>query len=188
MLSRLLHAVAAAACLWAAAGCASDPPAAVPTDLLADPGPQRALRVRATVAWVVDGDTFDARLGGRRMRVRLLGIDAPESVKRDAPVECYGPEASARLKLLLPKGSRVTVETDVGGDRRDRFGRLLAYATPWGTRATANATMLRQGFADLYVFHAVRPFYRAQAFRAMRDEARNARRGMWGACPHPEQR
>ena len=144
--------------------------------------------MRATVAWVVDGDTFDARLGGRRMRVRLLGIDAPESVKRDAPVECYGPEASARLKLLLPKGSRVTVETDVGGDRRDRFGRLLAYATPWGSRATANATMLRQGFADLYVFHAVRPFYRAQAFRAMRDEARNARRGMWGACPHPEQR
>ncbi len=172
-----------------AAGCGSqEPPLEVPPALLRDVGPSAALRVEATVAWVVDGDTFDAQVGSDRMRVRLLGIDTPETVKPGSPVECFGPEASHRAKQLLPKGSRVWIETDVGGDRRDMYGRLLAYITPAGARSTLNATLLREGLADLYVFHPQQPFYRAAAFKAIRDRARAQRRGMWGVCPHPGRR
>lgn len=157
----------------------------VPPALLADAGEGRALRVKARVAHVVDGDTLVARVGAFDMTVRLLGIDTPETVKPGAPVGCFGPEASARTKALLPAGSVVWVETDVGGDRRDMYGRLLGYVTPGGARSTVNATLLREGFADLYVFHPSAPFHRARGFRALRDDARAAGRGMWRACPHP---
>lgn len=173
----------------AAAGCGGgDSAPVVPATLLRDAGPGTSLLVKARVAYVIDGDTVDVQIGPDRVRVRLLGIDTPETVKRDAAVECYGPEASQRSKQLMPKGSWAWVETDVGGDRRDAFGRLLAYVTPAGSRRTVNATLLREGLADLFVFHADAPFFRADAFRAMRDEARRERRGMWGACPNPAQR
>ncbi len=160
----------------------------VPPPLLADVGRGHALRVEGRVAHVVDGDTLVARVGAFDMTVRLLGIDTPETVKPGAPVECFGPQASARTKALLPEGSAVWIETDVGGDRRDLYGRLLGYVTPGGSRSTVNATLLREGYADLYVFHPSAPFHRARGFRALRDDARAARRGMWGTCPHPEQR
>ena len=59
---------------------------------------------RATVERVVDGDTVDLRFASGRERVRLLGIDTPETVKPNTPVQCFGPEASARAKALLPHG------------------------------------------------------------------------------------
>ena len=59
----------------------------------------------ATVERVVDGDTFIARRGGRSLRVRLIGINAPESVKPGSPVECFGPE-SAQVLLDLAAAER----------------------------------------------------------------------------------
>src|SRR4051794_32279111 len=76
---------------------------------------------RATVDRVVDGDTFVARRDGRLLRVRLIGIDAPESVKPDAPVECFGKEAARFLQRLLPEGAIVRAAYEDGG-RRDQFG------------------------------------------------------------------
>lgn len=154
----------------------------VPAELLATVPADRALAVEARVERVVDGDTFVARVGGDRLRVRLLGVDTPESVKPDSPVECYGPEASHRTAQLLPRGSAVTLETDPGGDRRDDFGRLLAYVTPAGARTTLNEELLREGYADLFVYHRDAPFARVRAFRAARNDARSAGRGLWGAC------
>ena len=61
----------------------------------------------ATVERVVDGDTIVVHLGGRRERVRLIGIDTPESVKPNTPVQCFALEASGRTKALLPKGTPV---------------------------------------------------------------------------------
>ncbi|MFM7045831.1 MAG: thermonuclease family protein, partial [Ilumatobacteraceae bacterium] len=55
----------------------------------------------ALVVGVVDGDTIDVDVDGRRERVRLIGIDTPETLKPDTPVECYGPEATARAADLL---------------------------------------------------------------------------------------
>ena len=54
----------------------------------------------------------------------MIGIDTPESVKQDSPVECYGPEASQHLKELIPPGTPVRLELDV--EPRDKFDRLLS--------------------------------------------------------------
>ena len=66
----------------------------------------------AVVRRVVDGDTLIARIDGVDVRVRMLGVDAPESVTPDRPVECFGPEASARAHALLPEGTRIILATD----------------------------------------------------------------------------
>lgn len=78
----------------------------------------------ATVVRVVDGDTVDVRLDGDVERVRLLNIDAPETVDPNSPVECLGPEASRLVHKTLPPGTPVTLEYDV--ERTDRYGRTLA--------------------------------------------------------------
>ena len=78
--------------------------------------------LRGVVTHVVDGDTVDVRVAGRGIeRLRLVGIDTPETVKPNTPVQCYGPQASSHLKHLLPAGSRVRVERDA--EVRDRYGR-----------------------------------------------------------------
>ena len=79
---------------------------------------------RARVLRVVDGDTILVRLDGRRERLRYIGIDTPESVAPDRPVECYGPAAAEENRRLVG-GRTVTLTADE--ERRDRFGRLLAY-------------------------------------------------------------
>ena len=66
-----------------------------------------------TIVEVIDGDTVVGDLAGHRETVRLLGIDTPETVHPDRPVQCFGPEASARLRLLLAPGSGVLVTRDV---------------------------------------------------------------------------
>ncbi|HEY8547400.1 MAG TPA: thermonuclease family protein, partial [Acidimicrobiales bacterium] len=80
----------------------------------------------AVVVHVVDGDTLVVRFrGGGEARLRLIGIDTPESVATDRPNECFGQEASAALAALLPAGTPVRVERDV--EPRDRYDRLLGY-------------------------------------------------------------
>src|SRR2546423_5036043 len=78
-----------------------------------------------TVERVIDGDTVVVRLPGGHERVRLVGIDTPETVDPRKPVQCFGKEASNHTKSLLPAGTAVRLERDV--EARDRYGRLLAY-------------------------------------------------------------
>ena len=84
-------------------------------------------------------------VGGER--VRLIGMDAPESVKPDSPVECYGPEASAELKRLLPRRTPVLLEYDL--DRLDQYGRTLAYVWLTDPPRLVNAELVRDGFATV---------------------------------------
>ena len=93
-------------------------PASLPDD-------EPALAPNATVERVVDGDTIVVELQGQRERVRLLGIDTPESVAEDRPDQCYGAEAGAYLTDLLPVGTDVALVRDV--EPRDQYDRLLAY-------------------------------------------------------------
>jgi micrococcal nuclease len=87
------------------------------------------------VIHIVDGDTLDVKLGGVRTRIRLLNVDTPETVKPDTPVECMGPQASARLAQLAPLGSTVGLAFDV--ERTDQYGRTLATViTPSGQNAS----------------------------------------------------
>ena len=99
--------------------------------------------VSASLVRVVDGDTIVVRMpNGEEERLRYIGIDAPESVQPDAPVEYLGPEASAHNKDLLRSGAlRLSFDTE----ERDQHGRLLAYV--WAGDVFVNERMVRDGFA-----------------------------------------
>ena len=137
-----------------------------------------ALRQRARVIEVVDGDTVRVRLrSGRTEDVRMIGIDTPEVY---GGVECGGPQASRSLKRMLPAGQRVRLISDPTQDRRDRYHRILRYVVkPSGV--DTNHRQLSKGWARVYVYDST-PFERVRVYRAARDDARAASRGIWGLC------
>jgi micrococcal nuclease len=135
----------------------------------------------AIVAAVVDGDTIDVEIGGRRERVRLIGIDTPETVRPGAPVECFGPEASAFTAALLPVGAEIRIERDVVG--RDHFGRLLGYVfvvDGTGEETFANLEIVRQGYATTMAIEPNMTFSREFIAAARAAEAVDL--GLWAAC------
>ena len=137
----------------------------------------------ARVVRVVDGDTLiiDRGLGGERLR--YIGIDAPESVKPNTPVEFMGREASAANAALV-EGATIVLEADVSDT--DRFGRLLRYA--WlrdgGSWLFVNLELVRQGYAQVVTFP---PDVRwVDTLREAQRAARDAGVGLWGsATPRP---
>lgn len=135
---------------------------------------------RATVAHVVDGDTVDLKLpGGATERVRLLGIDTPETVKPNTPVQCFGPEASARTKALLPPGTAVGIQRD--REARDRYGRLLVYLWRSSDRLLVNRSLVEDGFARTL---SIEPNTAHRAdLAAAAASARQQQRGLWASCP-----
>ena len=169
--------LALAACRPATAGRGG--PAAAPGTRAPPGGPTAAaVETNAVIDHVVDGDTVDVRIDGRTERVRLIGINTPETKDPRRPVECYGPEASALTSLLLPAGTGVRLERDV--EARDDYGRLLAYVRR-SDGLFVNLELARQGAA---VVLSIRPNTAFAAVIAVAaDEARRARRGLWGACP-----
>ena len=134
---------------------------------------------RAVVVKVVDGDTLDVDLSGSTVRVRLLGIDTPETVDENRPVQCFGHEASSYLAQLLPRGSTVRLERDV--EARDRYGRLLAYLYRVDDGLFVNAALIEGGYATTL---SIAPnTMRAHDFEVLRVQAQRDKRGLWGACP-----
>lgn len=133
---------------------------------------------KASVVRVVDGDTIVVHIGGRDENVRILGIDTPETHKPDTPVECYGPEASARMSALLPAGTTVRLVRDV--EARDRYGRLLAYVYRDSDGLFIDETMVAEGFAGTL---AIPPnlAHRAE-LDAAAGQAQVAGRGLWQTC------
>lgn len=102
------------------------------------------VEANAEVEYVIDGDTIDVLIDGREERVRLIGIDTPETKKPNTPIECFGPEATTFTKSLLPVGTPVRLERDIVN--RDDFGRLLAYVYRAADGIFVNYEVLRQGF------------------------------------------
>ena len=155
----------ALAVLLLVAAC-SHAPAAAPTD-------------RGTVVAVIDGDTVDVAIGGRTERVRLLGIDTPETVDPDRPVGCHGPEASALTHSLLPEGTAVRLERDE--EARDRYGRLLAYVFRVDDGVFVNEAILAAGEAEILSIEPNHAY--AAELAAAAEVARSAGLGLWGGCP-----
>lgn len=122
-----------------------------------------------TVVRVVDGDTL--LLDGNE-RVRLIGVDTPETVDRRRPVEYYGKEASAFLRRMA-EGKRVRLAYDQ--QRKDGYGRTLAYVH-LADGTLLNGEIIRQGYGHAYTRY---PFRYADEFRAYEREAREQRRGLW---------
>jgi micrococcal nuclease len=121
---------------------------------------------------IVDGDTIDVRAGGRRERVRILGVDTPE---RGA---CYSARATAETRRLTA-GKVVRLVGDRSQARRDRYGRLLAYVSAPGA-PDVGKRLLERGLARVLVVG--RPFQRVGAYRAAEQAAQGAPAGMWAAC------
>ena len=137
----------------------------------------------ATVSRVVDGDTVAVRVGRRTEKVRLLGIDTPESVKPRTPVECFAKEAAAHTRTLLPPGTRVRLVRDV--EARDRYGRLLAYVYRLDSGAFVNLALVRDGYAATLTIPP--NVAHAGELSGAAESARQARRGLWGRCGGPHE-
>ena len=133
----------------------------------------------AEVVRVVDGDTIVVRIRGADERVRLIGIDTPESVDPRSPVDCFGPEASRATAELLPPGTPVRLVRDV--EARDRFDRLLAYVYKVDDGSFVNLTLAATGYADVATFPP--NVAHTDELVAAVAEARDAGLGLWGACP-----
>lgn len=164
------------------AGCGDVAPVAVPSvpSTLAPLG--RAVS-GVSVERVVDGDTIVVDLDGQSVTVRLIGIDTPETVKPDSPVECFGPEASDFAKQLLT-GSRVTLELDDSQGAQDRYGRTLAYVwreLPDGSRRLFNLESVLGGYAIERQYGST-PYAWRETLAAGQRQARAAEAGLWGAC------
>lgn len=127
---------------------------------------------------VVDGDTIVASIGGHREEVRLVGIDTPETVHPDRPVECFGPEASDRTKELLPEGTDIIVRRDT--EARDVYGRLLLYVWRESDGTFVNLDLVARGFARPLT---IEPNDTHSAdFVAAARAAERGRLGLWQKC------
>ena len=170
-----LHAAAAALALAAVAACGSGTaPAPEPAS------PAAAARLAGTVDRVVDGDTLVAAIDGRQVRVRLLGVDAPELPAGYGSAECYAVESAFAARALLPRGTAIALRTDSTQGREDRFGRLLAEVTVRGALRTVNEELVASGNAE--VFRGDGRARLQPALRAAERRARARRLGLWGSC------
>ena len=134
----------------------------------------------AVIVRVVDGDTVIGRLPGQAaVRVRIIGVDTPETVKPDTPVACFGPVASAYTKHLLT-GLTVRVGYEPGGTT-DRYGRQLWDVWLSDGRFLAGL-LVAEGLGRAYPF-APQTRY-AALLHALQTEAQAAHRGLWGSPCH----
>ncbi len=132
---------------------------------------------------MIDGDTLDLSFAGVTERVRLIGIDTPESVSTTTPDQCFGSEATEALRGLLPPDTPVTVRRDV--EARDRYGRLLLYVTRTADDLAVNEWMLDNGFANAVSYPPNDGS--ADRFTAIETDARRRGVGLWLHCDGPDQ-
>jgi micrococcal nuclease len=131
--------------------------------------------VDVEVRKVIDGDTLEVT-GGER--VRLIGVDTPETVAEDRPVGCFGKEASRFTASVVPPGTPVRLVGDA--EQRDRFGRLLAYVYRRADGLFVNAELLRRGYALLLTIPP--NIAHTDEFAAIARQAREGSQGLWAAC------
>ena len=161
-----------------AAGCSADTARDAPI-AAAD---QQHGEPNAIVDRVVDGDTIVVDIIGNRERVRLLGIDTPESVAVNRPEQCYGKESAAYLTSLLPEGTEVTLVRDI--ESRDQYDRLLAYVVRSSDQLFINLDLLERGYAGVMIYEP-NSFYR-ELFENAENDAFQAGIGLWGVCGGPD--
>ena len=165
----------AAAALLVGCNVGNDDSGSAPVTTASAPG---SVEANAIVDFVVDGDTVDFVIDGREERVRLIGIDTPETKKRDWPIECFGPEATAFTEQLLPVGTPARIVRDVVN--RDDFGRLLGYVYRADDGIFVNYEIMRQGFAQPLSIPPNDTFAQLFADAARAAEGDNV--GLWATC------
>lgn len=124
-----------------------------------------------------DGDTLTVDMNGTAEKVRMIGVDTPETHKPNSPVQCYGPAASAYTKSLIGN-QKVRLEADPKNTNRDRYDRLLRYVyLPDGTLVQRNLIANGYGFA-----YTQFPFSQKDDFVRAEQQAQAGNKGLWGNC------
>ncbi|MGO4271172.1 thermonuclease family protein [Paenibacillus sp. TAF58] len=129
-------------------------------------------RERVKVERIVDGDTLEVTIKGKKEKVRLIGVDTPETKKPNTPVMFYGKEASAYTKKRLEKE---TVELEFDVDKKDQYDRLLAYV--WVGEELFNRTLVQEGYARIATYPPNIKY--VDAFKKDQETARNKKKGLW---------
>lgn len=124
---------------------------------------------------IIDGDTVVALIDGKETKIRLIGVDTPETVHPKKSVETYGKEASQFTRNLL-QGESVYLEYEPGAYRRDKYGRLLAYLYRAPDGLFVNLEIIRQGYGHAYTKY---PFGKMELFRFYEKKARESNKGLW---------
>lgn len=127
---------------------------------------------------VVDGDTIVVAIDHTPHTIRLIGINTPETVAPNKPVQCYGPEASKHTKELLTD-KIVRLEADPSQDNEDKYHRLLRFV--FLENENINESLVRDGYAREYTYKI--PYAYQTEFRADQKAAKKNKLGLWGACP-----
>jgi micrococcal nuclease len=138
-----------------------------------------ATRENAKVLKVIDGDTIRVLINNKEDTVRLIGIDSPEVVDDEKPVQCFGKEASSKAKEIL-SSKTIVLESDPTQGNRDEYGRILRYVfLEDGT--SFDKLMLSEGYAHEYTFKGNPYKYQSEFIQAER-EAKGENKGLWKAC------
>lgn len=159
----------------------SQPPAALPAN--PQPGsvqttPEGQVTPGAhRVLSVSDGDTIRVDIDGKNEKIRLTGVDTPETSAPNTPRQCYGKEATDFTKLLTMNTS-VRLEKDPKSSDRDRYGRLLRYVYLQDGRLL-QAELIGQGYGFAYLSF---PFTKSDEFKASQEKAVAEKRGLWAVC------
>jgi micrococcal nuclease len=144
--------------------------------------PVFALEQDAKVTRVVDGDTVVISIGGQEAKIRLMGMDTPETVDPRKPEQCFGEQAKEETQRLTGQHVRVEfIPLEWPPVTRDRYNRVLAYIFT-EKEGNFNEYLVRKGYAHEYTFKG---HYKYQdEFRSAQADAKLNKRGMWeeNAC------
>lgn len=137
-----------------------------------------------TVTKVVDGDTIQVIVQGTKQKVRIIGINTPESVDPRRGVQCFGKEASTYAKEFL-QGKAVRLESDPSQTNQDKYDRLLRYV--WIGSMDFGKHMIEQGYAHEYTYDV--PYAYQADYQAAQQQAQIQKKGFWAdtACAEASQ-
>lgn len=133
-----------------------------------------------TVKRVIDGDTFvieNKNANNNEIKVRMLGVNTPETVDPRRPVECYGKEASSYLKSLI-EGKEIYLQTDASQGDYDKYNRLLAYVIN-DSGEDINKKMILDGYAYEYTYQNANPYQKQKEYKQSENLAKFGERGLW---------
>ncbi len=130
----------------------------------------------SAVLKVIDGDTLDVSVNGAKTKVRIIGINTPETVDPRKSVECFGKEASDKAKSIL-NGKSVILRNDPTQSDKDKYGRVLRYVIlPDGT--DFGLLMIKGGYAYEYTYEV--PYENQKLYKDAQRQAQTEKVGLWG--------
>lgn len=146
------------------------------------PTPVVSQKTEAKVVKVVDGDTLDVSYNGKTERIRVIGINTPETVDPRKPVECFGQKASDMAKEYL-SGQTVWLEADPTQGERDKYSRLLRYIWTDDDSVDYGKVIIATGYAYEYTYNT--PYKYQAIYKQAQKEAEAGKKGLWAdnACP-----